>query len=155
MSKKSTVKKPSWKRDNSSKFFHGFGLNPKGAKKRISENNKLATLLKKQGWVYWDACNIMENGYTFIFHKNNLSFSWYWDNNGGDDFYVGELRGHVNLFPNDKFWHPDFGFEIRPILPRFIDKLPEFEARVTEAIHTQVRYFSTKQDIAFFTVRKP
>lgn len=144
--KKVKLQKPSWTRDNSVKTLREIhAWNREFATERSNANGDIGRFLKRNGWEYREAYNVENHGYTLCFWKENvlpqnrpIYFDWYWKNNGGDDFFVGNLHGYYDLHQDDKFWHPGVQIEIDPILPRFLEDLPKYEKRLVATVNLQL-----------------
>jgi hypothetical protein len=137
---------PSWKKDNSLANLKKYYPNakPKMLKQFLTENSKLEKFLVKNGWKYWDSCNIWEHGFTLTFvkkkdgtQKRNMYFSWYWDNQGGDEFYFAEMRNYCELYPRDELSTPGLTAEIRYITARHIKDIAKFEDALFRAVAYQ------------------
>lgn len=140
------IKRPTWNKENSittlKKVYPKMPL--KEVKRKVKENNKVAKYLKENGWSFWDSVRIVEHGYTLTFKKfgklkqnRPLFFSWYWDNQGAEDFYIGTLWSSFDYFPTDKFWHSYISFEVGPILPNTLERLSLYEKQMIKANKTQ------------------
>lgn len=143
--KSTKIKKPSWKEDNSVKRLISSGLTKKQAIKRQKENDAIKKILTKNGWKFHDSVNILYEGYTLSFIKENgsvthpsIHFSWYWDNQGGDDFFVGQLYGFRSLYFDQT--NPHAMVEISRIYERNLKDLPLLEKNLRLSL------------IAFFTI---
>lgn len=136
-------RKPSWKADNDPKLLSACGLEHWDPVRLSKENNKLRKFLMQHGWVYWDSCNIYEVGLTWTFKKKiegkglqkpTVSFDWHWDQEMGEPYFHGKLRGCFDLYPNDKFYHPTVFTEIDPILEKHLKHLDLLENRVIDSL---------------------
>jgi hypothetical protein len=145
--KKYKFKIPTWKEANS--VDQVLRMDDKEAtltvrKKRVKDNEAIAKILTKNGWKFWDSCNIVDEGYSITFikendtiQKRNLYFSWHWDSQMCHEFYVGKMRIFFDYFVGDKYMHPGSLHEIYPITARFMKYLPEFEKNLIDGIKSQ------------------
>ena len=135
------LKKPSWKEDNSVQRLVKMGLTKKQAAKRQKENNAIKKILEKNGWKFWDSVNILYQGYTLSFKKEigslshpTVTLSWHWDNQGGDDFFVGQLYGFRKLYADEP--NPHAMVEISRFYEKNLIDLPSLEKNVNLALNS-------------------
>lgn len=137
MSKHKKLKWPTWKKINS--------VENVPAEDHRKGNNKLYKALKAMGWSHWDHCNILYEGYSISCRKTfpelqhgYLHFSWKWDNQGFDDFWMGDLYGFYNYQKQNKWMHPHAMFEVKDITRHSFDQLEELERSLVRALRTQM-----------------
>lgn len=132
------VKPPTWKQINSE-------INVP-SKMHRKENEKIKNILKANGFIVWDHCNVYMEGYkitarkliTEFYDLNNpyMYFSWGWLDHG-TEFWEGELGASFRYVPDQIFSLPIGRFEITGITQRTIGHLSRMESRVISAIKSQ------------------
>ena len=99
----------------------------------------LYKFLQENGYQFGEVINVEHNGLTHCFTKTNplgirFSFDFYWDNQGSDPFWIGELTVFFDLLPGDRFMHPIFRAEVTNILADNIQFLSRYEAMLIGAV---------------------
>lgn len=132
------VKPPTWKEINGEKRVP--------SKMHRKENEKIKNILREDGFIIWDSCNIYMEGYQIttrkliseFYHLSNpyVYFSWIWRDQG-TEFWEGELSASVKYVQEPSFSLPIGRFEITGITQRTIGHLFRLESRVISAINSQ------------------
>lgn len=148
------IQPPKWEDANSVNVFTDMlnsHMSRKDALQRVKANNRIAKILKANGWSFCDSCHIVEHGYTLSFGKHtgfnsshpyasHLTFQWYWDNCGGADFMRGTMRTYFNYHPDYKYLGPVGHFEISDILEQNLKDLNKYEMRLIWAMTSQTKF---------------
>jgi hypothetical protein len=125
------------------------------ATSRRDQNNKLAKNLKTNGWTFREGINIVEHGFTLSFSKPTgilnhsasrpyahpyLTFEWYWDTYGDQEFWNGSMFTFYN-YDQEKYSSPHCTIEITYIKERDLTNLYEYERRLVHALISQTPLF--------------
>lgn len=126
------VKQLDWKTANSPKTLREMGFDKPKYRK---ENQRLADLLTKNGYEFWDTCCIAdyENyfcGYTITFCKKvgnvNVWFKWRWVEETSV-YWQGTMIVALDTDPTYKWMHPYYNAEINYITAESIHLLSTYE----------------------------
>lgn len=138
---KMKIKKPTWQRDNSVEKLVCHGLKESEAIIRKKENNEVKKILVKNGWKYAESINILYEGYTLSFRKQVgsqthpfLCFDWYWDNDGGPEYFVAKLRGFCSLYSDRTVSNPYAHVEISRIYRMHLKDMIQLEKNILNAL---------------------
>jgi len=63
-----------------------------------------------------------------------LWFEWFWDDDGGEPYIVGNLHASKRLYPEEEFRSPYVRTEIGDIVERFLPNLSEYESLLIRQI---------------------
>lgn len=149
--------KPTWANQNTIEIMRKWGLNPKAAAERVKRNTKIAKVLKKMGWKFREGVGIADMGgdyYKLSFikevpgvkwdkkpnrpHKHPyVYFGFRWDNQGGEDFMVGEMYTFYNYAPNDYYMRPAATFEIKYITEKHLPLMNKMFDGLVAALNSQ------------------
>jgi hypothetical protein len=69
-----------------------------------------------------------------------LGFSWYWDRDMDEPYWVGKLYILKGLYPEDPFSSPYCNFEINNILKRFLPNFTKYEENLLRAFESQFNF---------------
>jgi hypothetical protein len=149
-------KKPTWASDNNIKVMCDWGLGSEAAAKRVKDNNRIARALKRLGWKFREGVGIADIGgsyyqLTFIkkvrgvkWNKKNrphkhpyVYFAFRWDNQGGEDFMVGEMHTFYNYAPNEYTMRPGAVFEIKYITEKHLPLMNKMFNGLVAALNSQ------------------
>jgi hypothetical protein len=96
--------------------------------------------LKARGFVFKDKFSVEHQGETQTWEKQvdgvSLFFSWFWDNQGGESFWEGELGVYFDFNKFDKFSHPIALFGIRGIHENYLFAFERMEQNLIGAYQT-------------------
>ena len=167
--KKRPFKKPTWASDNSPKVHKKWGLSTAASLERTKRNNKIAKILKLHGWKFsegWNMTNGFESYYSLSFRRPVdgieiptkgikytaaihpwVHFTYRWDNQGGDDFMVGEMYSFYSYARQKPYMRPTAQFEIRHITEKHLGLLTNMYHGVLAAIKSQVTSYGDAENI--------
>lgn len=98
----------------------------------MNTKEQLETYLTEHGYADREEVNVWEQGLTVIYHKESaglrLTFSYWWESQGFEPFWRGELTIITQLYvPAPKYMHPIGVIRIDNIIAEYLHDLPKME----------------------------